>query len=113
MQRLRNAVGSYFSRFMGGARASDAGKKVSLVNLTTLPIGDAELRTAFTVSESVLWWRALMQTLEVRRQECVDAAGAAVRENKDLKAAGFVYAAVVLGDVIADLQRLRKWSVSE
>ena len=85
-------------------------KQVVFVNLTTLPIGPAELKTAFAVSESILWWRALMQTLEVRRQEAADAAGAAQSE---LRMAVEVGKQQVLGEVIADLQKLRKMSVNE
>jgi hypothetical protein len=88
-------------------------KKVLLVNLTTLPIGPAELKTAFAVSENVLWWRALMQTLEVRRQECVDAAAAATKGNNPITVAAKVGGAEILSEVIVDLQRLRKKSVSE
>lgn len=94
------------------ARARER-EKVSLVNLTTLPIGKEELRTAFAVSENILWWRALLQTLEVRRQECSDAAAASVRANNTLATAGYAYAACVLGEVILDLEKLRKQSVSE
>ena len=110
-----NVAANFLRRFTGErkARQGNDGKEVCLVNLTTLPIGPAELKTAFAVSENILWYRALMQTLEVRRQECSDAAGAAVRENNSLKTAGFSYAAVVLGEVIVDLQKLRQKSVSE
>ena len=85
-------------------------KEVVLVNLTTLPIGPAELKTAFAVSESMLWWRALIQTLEVRRQEAADASGAATTE---LRMAMEVGKQQVLGEVIADLRKLREKSVNE
>ena len=88
-------------------------KEVCLVNLTTLPIGPAELKTAFAVSENVLWWRALMQTLETRRQEAVDAAAAATRGNNPTTVAAQVGAAHVLGEVIVDLEKLRKKSVGQ
>jgi len=110
MQQPRNRVENFIARFTGRANAND---KVLLVNLTTLPIGEGELRTAFAVSESILWWRALMQTLEVRRQECVDAAGAAGFKDNTLQMAKKVGAAEVLGEVISDLQKLRKRSVNE
>ena len=88
-------------------------KEVVLVNLTSVPIGPAELKTAFAVSENILWYRALMQTLETRRQECCDNAAAATIPNNPLRMAAMVGAADVLGQVIVDLQRLRKKSVSE
>jgi len=88
-------------------------KEFFLVNLTTLPIGDAELRTAFAVSENQLWYRALMQTLEVRRQESVDAAAAATIANNPMRMAAAIGAAEILGNVIVDLQKLRRKSVSE
>ena len=88
-------------------------KEVVLVNLTTLPIGPAELKTAFAVSENQLWWRAINQTLEVRRQECLDEAASAVNKNNPLMVAGMTMASKVLADTILDLQRLRKQSVSE
>lgn len=85
-------------------------KEVVFVNLTTLPIGPAELKTAFAVSENVLWWRALLQTLAVRQQEAMEAAATAPTE---IAMAREVGKAQVLSDVIADLQKLRKMSVSE
>jgi hypothetical protein len=54
-----------------------------------------------------------MQTLEVRKQEQVDLAAAAKDMNNPLKLAGCVGAAQVLSEVIGDLQKLRKASVSE
>jgi hypothetical protein len=110
MQRLRSAVANFIAKFMG--RANVAGKEVMVVNLTTLPTTDADMKKAFAVSENILWWRALMQTLEVRRQEQVDAGAAAVQANNPLLASGCVYAADVLAEVIKDLQNLRKRSVS-
>ena len=85
-------------------------KEVMVVNLTTVPIGKEELRVAFAVSESILWWKALMMTLETRRQESVDAASAAAVANNELRMAAAVGAAQMLGEVIADLQKLRKES---
>ena len=82
-------------------------KEVMVVNLTTVPIGKEELRVAFAVSENILWWRAIMHTLETRRQEAADAAGAAATE---LRMAMEVGKQQVLGEVIADLQKLRKES---
>jgi len=87
--------------------------EVMVVNLTTLPIGQKEIRQAFAVSENVIWWRAIMQTLETRRQEQVEMAGAAKDQNNPYRMAGHVEAAVVLGQLIADLQKNRKMSVSE
>lgn len=114
MRLQTNAVENFLKRFTGEAKEAKSEDKVLLVNLTTLPIGPAELRTAFAVSESILWWRALMQTLEVRRQECVDAAAAAAgTRDLTLLMAKKVGAAEALGDVILDLQKLRRKSVSE
>jgi hypothetical protein len=90
-----------------------APKEVVLVNLTSLPIGPEELKTAFAVSENILWWRALMQTLETRRQDAVDAAAAAAVVNNPIRMAGAVGAAQILGEIISDLHSLRKKSVNE
>ena len=84
-----------------------------MVNLTTAPIDEEGLRQAFAVSENILWWRGIMQTLETRRQECVDNAGAAAFYNNELQMAKKIGGAEILGEVIADLQKLRKKSVSE
>lgn len=54
-----------------------------------------------------------MQTLEIRRQEAADAAAAAAAQNNPLRMAAAVGANQILGDVIADLIKLRKKSVSE
>lgn len=113
MRRLRSKVANFIARFTGGAKVNAAGKEVMLVNLTTLPTTDADMKKAFAVSENILWWRALMQTLEVRRQEQVDIGASAVSENKPLLPAAAVYAADVIGQVIKDLQKLRERSVSE
>lgn len=88
-------------------------KEVVFVNLTTLPIGPAELKTAFAVSENMLWFRAIIQTLAVRQQEFVDAAGSEGSKDNPVAMAFHLGKAQGMNEVIADLQRLRKLSVSE
>jgi hypothetical protein len=110
---MKSPIEHFLKRFSSEARANAADKEVMLVNLTTLPATKQDMVKAFAVSENILWWRALMQTLEIRRQEQVDAGAAAVRANNPLLASGCVYAADIIGDVIKDLTTLRQKSVTE
>ena len=89
------------------------GKEIRWVNLATLPIGKEELKTAFAVSENQLWYRAILQTLETRRLDCLDSAASATVQNNPMRIAAMTGAAYILGEVISDLQNLRKQSVSE
>ena len=87
-------------------------KEPMLVNLTTLPTTKQDMVKAFAVSESMLWWRALMQNLAVKQQEQLEAADAAIHANNPLLVAGHVKAAKILNETILDLQKLREKSVS-
>ena len=76
-------------------------------------LNDEQMKDAFAVGETVLWWRAIIQIIEDYRLTSADNGYSACGENNPMGTAAAVGAHDVLSNLLNDLSKRREQAMKQ
>ena len=83
-------------------------KDAQIVILRQAPLNSEQLRDAFCVGDSMLWWRAVTERIQFFIDVSQDNARSACGDNNPMATSAAVGAVDVLKDLLADFEKRRQ-----